>query len=117
MTVQPTHPLHDLDTLVSRYLDLKTEAEEIASQMEHVKEQLRTLGVGQHATASGVTVTVQAPARRFNAKTAEQILPAEVLELCKADGYDPKKLKNFLSPVLLDQCMDSGTGAPVVKVG
>lgn len=120
MNAQPAtnaQPLHDLDHLVGRYLDLKHEAEEISSQMEHVKDQLRAHGIGQHATTSGVTVTVQAPARRFNAKTAAGLLPAETLAQCGADDYDPKKLKSYLSPVLLEQCMDAGTGAPIVKVG
>lgn len=111
-----TQPLHDLDHLVGRYLDLKHEAEEIASQMEHVKDQLREHGVGEHTSDKGVTVVVSPPARRFNAATAAGLLPEQTLAQCGAEGYDPKKLRSYLSPVLLEQCMDAGTGKTTVTV-
>lgn len=115
MTTQPAQPLHDLDHLVGRYLDLKHAAEEIASQMEHVKDQLRAHGVGQHETGSGVTVTVQAPVRRFNLDRAWALLTPEQQAVCVAPAA--AKVKSQLAPVVAESCYDAGTGATIVKVG
>jgi hypothetical protein len=112
---QTAQPLHNLDHLVGRYLDLKHESEEIASQMEHVKDQLRALGVGQHETAAGVTVTVQAPARRFNLDRAWSLLTPEQQAVCVAPAA--AKVKAQLAPIIAESCYDAGTGAPTVKVG
>lgn len=111
---QPT-PLRDLDHLVGRYLDLKDEAEQIAGQMDTIKDQLRALGVGRHETNAGVTVTVQAPARRFNLDRAWALLTPEQQAVCVAPAA--AKVKAQLAPVVAETCYDAGTGAPTVKVG
>jgi len=106
----------NLDALVARYLELADTIEQLATEQAAIKEQLRGLDVGKHVTSYGIAVTVSAPSRRFNPSAAKELLAPEVLELCKSDGYDAKKLKSFLSPVLLEQCMDAGSGDPVVRI-
>lgn len=105
----------ETDHLVGRYLDLKDEAEQIAEQMETIKDQLRALGVGQHSTSTGVTVTVQAPSRRFNLDKAWSLLTPEQQSVCVAPAA--AKVKAQLAPVIAESCYDPGTGAPIVKVG
>lgn len=117
MTAHPDPtPLRDLDRLAAAWLDITDQIDALTAQRDVVKAQLRDLGLGEHVAANGTVVTVTAPSRRFNARTAQALLPAEVLELCRADGYDAKKLKEYLSPVLLERCMDAGTGDPIVRV-
>lgn len=105
----------NLDELVERYLDLKDRAEQIAEQMEAIKECFRVLGAGQHATTSGITITVQAPSRRFNLDRAWSLLTPEQQALCVAPAA--AKVKAQLAPVLAEQCYDAGTGQAIVKVG
>lgn len=114
MTAQPAQPLHDLDTLVATYLDLAERIEDLTRQQAHVKAQLRDLGVGEHQTSSGITVTVSAPSRRFNRSTALSLLTEEQKALCK--DYSDALIKKQLPPVLLDQCMDEGTSDPIVRI-
>lgn len=112
-----TDPATNLDTLVARYVDLSDHIDHLIAARNEIIDQLRDLGPGKHPTGSGLVVTVSPPSRRFNAARAEQMLSPQQLELCHHDGYDAKKIKQFLPPVLLDQCMDPGTGSAMVKVG
>lgn len=121
MTPQPVPtptPIRGIDDLVAEYHQLADQVLALQERQAAVRGQLRQLGLGEHRTSNGHKVTVRMPNRRFNAVAAARLLAPEVLELCKAEPtYDTKKLKSFLSPVLLDQCMDAGVGDYVVTVG
>lgn len=107
----------ELDDLVKRYIDLDARRTELADECESIKTRIRDeLNDGQHETPSGVTVTVSPPSRSFNIGAAINLLPVEALEQCRLDGYDPKKIKRFLAPALLDLCMDAGSGERRVSI-
>ncbi len=109
-------PLRTPTDLVSEIVDLSDQIAHLTERLAARKRELGdAVGIGSHKIA-GVDVSVREPNRRFNAARAAELLAPEVLELCRNEGYDPKKLRGFLAPVLLEQCMDAGTGAPVVSV-
>ncbi len=104
----------DNDTV--RYLELSELLETITGEMTAIKERFRALGNGEHKAPSGVSVTVSAPNRSFNLPRATELLSEEQLALCTKDGYDAKKVRNFLAPALLEICMDPGNGELRVSV-
>jgi hypothetical protein len=114
---QPDYSPAELDADVKRYLELDEIKSDIAVEQEAIKARLRSLGIGVHHTSSGVPFKIAKPNRRFNLDRATQLLPAETLEQCRTDGFDPSKVKRFLSPELLDMCMDDTDGDPRVSVG
>lgn len=108
-------PLRSNQQLVEDLTDLQYQASVIESRMRDVKTQLvDRIGVGNSIDVNGVKVSVREPNRRFNAERAAELVTPEVLELAKE--ISPTKLRQFLAPVLLDQCMEAGTGAPIVSV-
>ena len=105
----------DIDTLVTEYLELTEQIEHAEARRKQLRAAFADLGVGDHATSNGaVTVQVQAPPRRFNLDRAWSMLSTEQQALAIAP--DPSKVRSQLSSVLLEQCMDAGTGAPRVVV-
>lgn len=111
MTTQPTRTFDDD---VTTYLELTEQIEELESQRAAVKARFIDRGVGQHASSSGVTVTVSAPSRRFNLDRAWAMLNSEQQSLCVSP--DASKVKGQLPGALLDECMDEGTGSPRVSI-
>lgn len=104
------------DNDTRRFLELSELQETVTSEMAAIKERFRAMGVGEHAAANGVTVTVTNPNRSLNLPKATNMLTEEQLALSKKDGYDPKKVRMFLPPALLELCMDPGTGELRVNV-
>lgn len=106
----------DTEQLVRRYTELDDQRRTIVDEQADIKAQLRdTLQQGTHHVA-GLTIVVSPPPRRFNAVTAASLLPTETLAACTYDEYDPKKLKRYLSPVMLDMAMDERPGDLVVRI-
>lgn len=105
-----TYPPEALDRDVKRYLELDDMVQQYLSEMTAIKTRLRDLGEGPHAAPCGVQVTVSHPNRSFNLTRAVDMLNEEQRSLARADGYDPKKVKQFLPPALLEACMDPGSG-------
>jgi hypothetical protein len=110
------YPIEAVDRDVRRLLELAQAAETIVSESNAIKARLRALGNGEHPTPCGATVTVTPPNRTFNLDRAVTMLNDEQRDLAKPDGYDAKKVKQFLPPTLLEQCMDPGTGDLRVSV-
>jgi hypothetical protein len=104
----------DLDAEVATYLDLTERIEQLVEQRDAVKVRLLEHGTGQHPTSSGLVVSITPPNRRFNADRAWAMLNEDQRALCVSP--DPKKIKAQLPEVLVDQCMDEGTGAPRVTI-
>lgn len=105
-----------LDDLVKRWAELDDQKAQIETEQAAIKAKLREqLERGSHELG-GLSVTISAPARRFNVETARAFLTAEQVELCTVSSLDAKKVKGFLPPVLLDQAMDAGSGDDVVKI-
>lgn len=115
MSEQPVTPLHDLDQLASTFIELADKIAQLQAQQDHIKDQLRDLGVGKHSSPSGIPITIQAPARYLNTERAWGMLTRQQQNACMSPDY--KKARAQLPPVLLEQCMDEGTGKPIVKVG
>jgi len=111
-----TYPPAAMDNDVRRYLELDEAAKEIAAEQAGIKARLRALGTGEHVAPCGVVVAVTPPNRTFDLGTAVKLLAPEVLEHCKADGFDPAKVKRFLPPALLDVAMLPGKGEPRVSI-
>lgn len=103
-----------LDTLVTRYLDLTEQIEQLTAARDNVKAAMRDLGPGEHVAESGNKVTVTAPSRRFNVDRAWTLLSPEQQALCVAP--DARKIKAQLPQVLVEECMDAGKGDLQVRV-
>lgn len=104
------YPPEAMDRDVRRYLELDDTVQQYLSEMNAIKARLRDLGDGQHEAPCGVHVSVTLPNRSFNLARAVGMLNDEQRDLARADGYDAKKVKNFLPPTLLEACMDAGSG-------
>lgn len=104
------------DNDARRYLELDELLSSVQEEMSAIKARFRTLGEGAHKAPCGVAVQVSPPNRSFNLTKAVGLLNDEQRELCKADGYDPKKVKGMLPPVVLEICMDPGKGDARVSV-
>lgn len=119
MTSSPI-PLHgdrsfDLDDQVRHYLELADQIERLQTQAASIKVRIRTeLGLGNHKTSYGVSVSVASPSRTFNAARAWDLLTEEQKALCVSP--DSKKVRKQLPEVLLETCMDEGTGDPRVTI-
>jgi hypothetical protein len=111
-----TYTPEEFDADTQRYMELTEFVAEINDELSAIKARFRTLGEGAHKAASGVAVTVTPPNRSFNLTKAVALLNEEQRALCKADGYDPKKVKGMLPPVVLEVCMDPGSGDARVSV-
>lgn len=107
-------PIRTLDDDVATYLDLTERIEQLEQQRATIRARIAEHGPGSHATTHGVTVSITAPSRRFNIDRAWSLLNDDQKSICV--GPDPTKVKKQLPPVLLDECMDPGTGAPRVSI-
>lgn len=96
-----------------RWRELADAADCIASEQEGIKARLRTIGTGKHHYATG-TVTVS-PQRRFNAKLAEQLLPAETFQQICETRPSATLARKILAPTLVDACM-AEQGDPAVRI-
>jgi hypothetical protein len=110
------YPPEALDRDVKRYLELDDIVQQYLSEMNAIKARLRELGDGQWEAPCGVHVSVTQPNRSFNLTRAVDMLNDEQRTLARADGYDAKKVKQFLPPTLLEACMDPGSGELRVSI-
>lgn len=108
------HPASSLDNEVLAWLDLTDKIEELEAERARIKTRLAAFGPGQHVATGGVVVTVGAPPRRFNRDRAWAFLTEDQKDVCTSP--DDKKIKAQLAPVLLEECMDAGTGAARVTI-
>lgn len=123
MTANPTSHLSvvdgdgfDAETVVARITELQEQAELIDIEIRKAKADLAAnLDLGTHKVGD-VKVTVSAPSRRFNVERAAAMLSDEQKAVCIVTALDSKKVKEQLPPVLLEQCMDPGTGNPIVRI-
>lgn len=113
---QPT-PIRTVDQLVGDLVEAQAAMAALADHANTLKAQIADrVGVGGEHKYGDVTVTVREPNRRFNLDKAVAMLTPEQLTMASTTIPDAKKVRSFLPPVLLEQCMDAGTGAPVVTV-
>lgn len=95
----------DTAELVTRLHAVTAEIAELTSIADDLKQLLRSrLHAGTY-TMNGDDVIAIRPNRRFNIDAGVALLPEQLREACRADGYDPKKVKEYLAPALLEQCM------------
>lgn len=104
----------DLDAEVREYLELTDRIEQLTRERDDVKARIRKAGPGKYETSFGVGVTVTPPPRTFNGTKAWSMLTPEQQALCVSP--DPKKVKAQLPAVLVEECMEEGTGEPRVLV-
>lgn len=114
MNAQNAQPIQTLDDDAALYLDLTERIEELENQRATIRARLAHRGPGNHTTSTGLTVAVTGPNRRFNIDKAWALLTPEQQGLCASP--DARKVKSQLAQVLVDSCMEPGTGAPRVVV-
>lgn len=104
----------DLAHVVAALRDLKLRRDRLDEEEGELKARLRkVLVAGQRGYVDGQPAVTLQPNRRFNLDRAVGFLPAEVAERCRVHAYDPKQVKRFLAPAVLDLCMDA-VGDPKV---
>ncbi|MDO5091808.1 MAG: hypothetical protein Q4D79_00040 [Propionibacteriaceae bacterium] len=105
-----------LQQLIAEHVRLTGEIAALTSRLDEVTEQLRTLPEGKYPTSVGV-VTVSAPAKRFDPKLANEILPPALLDACAEKVVTASKAKQVLPPALYAQCTAAAASArPSVRV-
>lgn len=121
MTITHSSPLVELDAEAAGII---TRLQQLAAISAHAKEEetelkarlRKILAVGQKGLVEGVPVVALQPNRRFDVEAGIALLPAELRDLCRADGYDPKKIKQYLAPALVETCMvDAGEPKVVLQ--
>ncbi len=105
-----------LDGLVNDWLDATAAIEKHQTHRDQLGQQIaEKLGVGgRHEIVDGVGVRVQAPAARFDAKKATQILSAEQLAAISESKPTAAMAKKMLPGILVEQ-LTVTTGAPSVR--
>lgn len=93
-----------LDADVKEYLELDERRKDIEARQAVLKTRIRGLGLGHHDAPCGVTVNIS-PNRRFDPAQAAQVLPPEMLSLCRVEVVDSKKAKAALPPAAYEACM------------
>lgn len=112
MTAQP---IRNLDDDVNDYLNLTEQLVSLTAQRDAIKARLASRGPGEHTTTNGqITVSVTAPPRKFNLTKAWSMLTEDQKDVCTSP--DAAKVKKQLPGILVDDCMDEGTGAPRVSI-
>lgn len=108
--------MSNIDALVQRRIELDDIIAEAQMDKAAVNAQIvEELGIGSHSVA-GVVVSVKNANRSFNLDRALTFLTEEQRALVMSTNPDAAKVKQFLSPVLLDAAMDAGTGNATVTV-
>jgi len=104
----PNMTLNDqLAPLATRLAQILDDKATLESEERDIKARIRGLVPGPDSyTAGSYTITVT-PNRRFDPKTAERILPQELLDLCRVAKVDAAAAREVLPPALYQQCMTS----------
>lgn len=100
--------------LVRRLAELQAQIAELTELAEGIKTELRTLPAGDH-TIDGKPALRIVPTRRFDPKLGITLVPEVLREQCYTTDLDAAKVREFLSPALLDTCMVDA-GKPKVSV-
>lgn len=98
-----------------RLADVLAVIAELENDAADLKAQLRArLPVGEH-TVGGVKALTITANRRFSPALAEEVVPAELLALCKVEKVDPATARKVLPPWLYEQAMTE-VGERVVRL-
>lgn len=103
--------------MVAQYHDLEAQREQIVERQDAIKATLRALlPIGSHEAGGGVVV-ITAPAKRFDAKRAESVLPPEALAQVTRPVVDRALAQTVLPPALYAWCQVESPGAqPSVRI-
>ncbi len=96
--------LEDLAVQLARIQEAKNHLDE---QEKQVKARIRDLTDGPDSYAAGPLTIVVSPNRRFSPALAQQVIPAELLGLCKKTVIDSATAKQVLPPAMYSECMQS----------
>ena len=105
MTTTITTLQDQLAPLAAKLADILTAKSAIEEEERTIKATIRALVPGPDTYAAGninITVTTN---RRFDPKTAERVLPIELLNLCRVSKVDATAAKVVLPPAVYLQCM------------
>jgi hypothetical protein len=96
----------DLEADVRELVALEAQRAEIVAEADEIKARIRShLEVGAQVEVDGRQVLSIQPNRRLDVDAAVALLPAEVLPLVQTLTVDPKKVRQYLAPALVERCM------------
>ena len=94
-----------LAPLATRLADILAAKSALEEDERDIKATIRELVPGPDTYAAGdVSITITTN-RRFDPKTAERILPVDLLNLCRVSKIDATAAKAVLPPGVYLQCM------------
>lgn len=96
----------DTDTarLVAHLADLQARVNDLNTEAESVKAELRRLNPGDYSL-NGKTVLRIIPTRRFDPTKALELVPEPLRPECYTTAPDATKIRQYLAPALQEQCM------------
>ena len=101
--------------IVSRLASIAEARSALDLEEKTLKAELRSsLDFGQW-TVAGTPVLSVAPNRRFSPEKAAEILPPDLLALCRVEKVDAATAKKILPPALYSACADT-VGEPVLRL-
>lgn len=106
----------DTDTarIVARLAELQATISDLSAEAEALKAELRSLPAGDHDIDGRPALRI-VPTRRFDAEKALELVPDPLRGECHVTVVDPKKVREYLAPALVDACMVE-SGKPRVTV-
>ena len=101
--------------LVARLGDLAQTRAQIVEEENELKETLRRcLAVGTRGTINGQLAVTLVANRRFDADAGAGLLDPALRDRCTLVGFDPRKVRQYLAPALVEACMVAVGEAKVV---
>ena len=94
-----------LAPLATQLADVLAAKSALEEEERSIKATIRGLVPGPDTYCAGnvnITVTTN---RRFDPKTAERVLPVDLLNLCRVSKIDATAAKAVLPPTVYQQCM------------
>jgi hypothetical protein len=97
----------DTDTarIVSALAEINARIADLNEQAEGLKAELRGLGQGEYDIDGRVALRI-IPSRRFDATAGAGLLDEETRKMCLAVSYDATKVKQHLTEIQIDACMN-----------
>jgi hypothetical protein len=107
----------DLAQIIADYLDARAARDKVDEDIRYLEAEIRQrVAPGEQADlGEGRGVKVLAPAKKFDAALAEQVLTLDQITAISTPVISRSKAERMLAPVLYDQCRRA-TGLPSVRL-
>lgn len=104
----------DRARIVAALADLNDKIATLNADAEALKAELRNLPAGDYLLDGRPALRI-VTSRRFDADKALELVPEPLRPECYTTAVDPKKVREYLAPALVDACMVT-SGKPRVTV-